>query len=78
MNYLVASSDARGVGVGRALVEHVERELRAMGCPKVNLHVRGSNARVVAFYKHLGYTVDDTIDLGKRLIEDSPPGTVEQ
>jgi ribosomal protein S18 acetylase RimI-like enzyme len=76
MNYLVTSPDARGLGVGRALVEHVEHELRAIGCPKVSLQVRGSNARVVAFYKHLGYTVEDTIDLGKRLIEDLPPGAV--
>ena len=78
MNYLVASPDARGIGVGRALVEHVERKLLKMGCPKVNLQVRSSNARVVEFYQHLGYTVDDTIDLGKRLFVDSPPSTVEQ
>lgn len=70
MNYLATDPDAQGTGVARALVAHVERELRALGCPKVNLQVRASNARVVAFYQHLGYAIDDTIDLGKRLIAD--------
>ncbi len=70
MNYLAAAPTARGIGIGRALVEHVEAALRELGCPKVNLQVRSSNGRVVAFYEHLGYAVDDTVDLGKRLIED--------
>jgi len=43
-----------------------------LGCPKVNVQVRGSNSQIVAFYEHLGYTVDETIDLGKRLIVDAP------
>ncbi|MDR6867887.1 ribosomal protein S18 acetylase RimI-like enzyme [Microbacterium resistens] len=70
MNYLAAAPDVRGSGVGRALVAHVEEALLALGCPKVNLQVRSSNAQVVAFYEHLGYRIDDTIDLGKRLIAD--------
>lgn len=70
MNYLAADPAARGLGVGRLLVAHVEDALRELGCPKVNLQVRTSNSRVAAFYEHLGYTVDDTIALGKRLIPD--------
>lgn len=70
MNYLAASPNARNLGIGRALVEHVEAALRELGCPKVNLQVRSSNPQVVTFYRHLGYQIDDTIDLGKRLIED--------
>ena len=70
MNYLATSLDARGIGVGRALVEHVEIALKALGCPKVNLQVRTSNAQVVEFYRHLGYQVDETVSLGKRLITD--------
>jgi ribosomal protein S18 acetylase RimI-like enzyme len=70
MNYLAARPDHRGAGIGRALVDHVEQALLALGCPKVNLQVRSSNTEVVAFYEHLGYTVDETIDLGKRLIAD--------
>lgn len=70
MNYLATRPDARGEGIGRALVEHTERSLSDLGCPKVNLQVRTSNAGVVEFYRHLGYEVDDTVALGKRLIAD--------
>jgi ribosomal protein S18 acetylase RimI-like enzyme len=70
MNYLAASADRRGLGIGRALVEHVEKELTAVGCPKLSLLVRSDNAQVVEFYRHLGFSVDDAVSLGKRLIED--------
>lgn len=70
MNYLAAQPDARGLGVGRMLVAHVERALHDLGCPKVSLQVRSGNAQVVDFYRHLGYEIDDTIALGKRLIPD--------
>lgn len=56
--------------LGRALVEHVERALQERGCPKVNLQVRPSNPEAVAFYRRLGYAQDESISLGKRLIED--------
>jgi len=72
MNYLAATPGSTGTGIGRALVEHVEQALLALGCPKVNVQVRSSNAQVVGFYEHLGYAVDDTVDLGKRLIADAP------
>lgn len=70
MNYLATRPDSRGLGAGRALVEHIEAVLRDRGCPKVSLQVRASNPQVVDFYQHLGYEIDDTIDLGKRLIAD--------
>ncbi len=31
---------------------------------------RPDDTEAVAFYERLGYRVDDTIDLGKRLIDD--------
>ncbi|SDR88398.1 GNAT family acetyltransferase [Microterricola viridarii] len=70
MNYLATASDARGQGVGRLLVAHVEAALLELGCPKLSLQVRTTNPQVVAFYEHLGYGIDDTIALGKRLITD--------
>ncbi|MBQ1444872.1 MAG: GNAT family acetyltransferase [Renibacterium sp.] len=70
LNYLAASPGARGLGVGRALVEHAEQVLHGLGCPKVSLQVRAGNQDAVDFYRHLGYTIDDTVDLGKRLIAD--------
>ena len=41
-----------------------------MGCPKINLQVRSSNANVIDFYKTIGYSVDDVVSMGKRLEED--------
>ncbi|MGD9858318.1 MAG: GNAT family acetyltransferase, partial [Planctomycetaceae bacterium] len=54
-------------GIGTALVSALEERLVGRGCLKVNLQVRTSNAAVVAFYKQLGYDVEDRLSLGKRL-----------
>jgi ribosomal protein S18 acetylase RimI-like enzyme len=70
MNYLAVAPRFRGRGLGRALVEHVERLLLERGCPKVNLQVRATNPEAVAFYRRLGYAQDESISLGKRLIVD--------
>jgi ribosomal protein S18 acetylase RimI-like enzyme len=58
---------ARGAGVGRALVREAERALAALGCPKVNLQVFGSNGGALAFWRTLGYAEDAVLSLGKRL-----------
>jgi ribosomal protein S18 acetylase RimI-like enzyme len=42
----------QGQGVGRALVEHLEGELRAGGFERVEMHARDS---AVGFYEALGY-----------------------
>ena len=47
-----------------------ERLLTASGCPKVNLQVRSENDDVLAFYSAVGYSVDDVVSLGKRLVQD--------
>jgi ribosomal protein S18 acetylase RimI-like enzyme len=52
-------------------MHEAERLLIERGCPKINLLVLSSNAEVVAFYRRLGYTQDDVISLGRRLIHDS-------
>ena len=41
-----------------------------MGCPKINLQIRRSNTEAVGFYRSLGFAEDDSISMGKRLIED--------
>lgn len=64
--YLAVHPDYRQRGIGAALVGDVERELAALGCPKLNLQVRASNAAVVAFYEKLGYCCEELISLGKR------------
>ncbi len=70
VNYLAVAPTFRGRGFGRALMQHVEALLVRSGCPKLSLLVRNSNPEIVDFYRHLGYTVDESIPLGKRLIAD--------
>lgn len=70
VNYLAVAPELRGQGHGAALMRHVEQALRARGCPKINLLVRSSNSAVLAFYRRLGYAVDEAVPLGKRLIPD--------
>ena len=54
-------------GVGNALVRGAEDRLRSMGCNKINLQVRASNAIVVEFYKRLGYMIEERMSMGKRM-----------
>jgi ribosomal protein S18 acetylase RimI-like enzyme len=44
-----------------------EEGLAALGCVKVNLQVRGTNATAVTFYKDAGYDVENIISMGKLL-----------
>lgn len=54
----------RRQGIGRELVEHALEALRDLGCRKVNLQIRASNDEVVAFYRTLGFSVEDRISMG--------------
>ena len=69
-NYLAVAPAHRGRGFGRALMQRVEQLLLGMGCPKINIQVRSSNAGVLAFYRAMGYAQDEAVSLGKRLIAD--------
>jgi ribosomal protein S18 acetylase RimI-like enzyme len=64
---LAVDPDARRNGIGTALMRHVEQELAKRGCPKINLQVLASNAAVVAFYRKLGYAVEERVSMGKVL-----------
>lgn len=70
LNYLAVDIGQRRRGIGSALVRDVERRLRVLGCPKVNLQVRRENAEVQAFYAALGFNNDEVESLGKRLEDD--------
>jgi ribosomal protein S18 acetylase RimI-like enzyme len=69
--YVVVSPEHRHQGIGKSLMRKVEESLAEMGCPKLNLQVRASNAQAVSFYRHLGYRVEDRISMGKRLNTES-------
>jgi ribosomal protein S18 acetylase RimI-like enzyme len=70
VNYLAVAPDRQRQGLGRALLDHVEGLLLALGCPKINLQVRPGNDAAVTFYEHAGYEPFQVADLGKRLIPD--------
>ena len=57
----------RRSGIGRLLVREAEHRLAQLGCGKVNLQVRAENAAIAAFYRGLGYEVEERISMGKRL-----------
>ncbi|AHF76298.1 Acetyltransferase [Sodalis praecaptivus] len=68
--YLGVHPDYRGRGIANALISRLEKKLIARGCPKINLMVRGENDAVISMYEKLGYEMQDSVLLGKRLIED--------
>jgi ribosomal protein S18 acetylase RimI-like enzyme len=72
VNYLAVAESHRGRGIARTLMREVERRLESSGCPKMNLMVRQGNDEVIKFYERLGYTIEKSVALGKRLIDDSP------
>jgi ribosomal protein S18 acetylase RimI-like enzyme len=53
--------------IATALIRHLESALTSLGCLKVNLQVRSTNAAVIAFYERLGYAVEERVSMGKRL-----------
>lgn len=66
--YAVAVDSAyRRRGAGAALVKHAIRALQELGCIKVNLQIRSTNTEVAAFYRSLGFAVEDRLSMGKLL-----------
>lgn len=70
INYLAVDPACRRQGLGRLLMQDVERRLLALGCPKINLQVRIDNSQAIGFYESIGYTQDAVVSFGKRLIPD--------
>lgn len=54
----------RRSGTGAALVKYAIRSLQDLGCIKVNLQIRSTNTQVAAFYKALGFEVEDRMSMG--------------
>ena len=63
--YTVAvSPECRRRGVGTDLVRHAVDALRAVGCIKVNLQIRATNAAVRGFYESLGFEAEALLSMG--------------
>jgi len=65
--YLGIKPEFQSLGYGRQLVEAVENWASDQGAPKTMLMVRNSNAAVIEFYEKLGYLVEETSVMGKRV-----------
>jgi ribosomal protein S18 acetylase RimI-like enzyme len=72
VNYLAVDPAHQRAGIGRLLMKHVEDTLCTLGCPKLNLQVRATNRAASQFYERLGYSMDEVVSYGKRLIPDVP------
>jgi len=78
VNYLAVDPADRRGGVGRRLMDAAEQHLRLLGCPKLNLQIRDGNLHAIAFYESLGFAHDAVRSMGKRLVEDDVPASVER
>ena len=65
---LVVGEGVRGMGVGRALVEHVEERARAAGCVQLELSSSDRREDAHAFYRRLGFA-----DVSRRFVKDLTP-----
>ena len=70
VNYLAVSQKHQNKGYARKLMAYGEDILIAVGCPKINLQIRDSNKQAAAFYEAIGYSQDQVVSYGKRLIKD--------
>ena len=70
LNYLAVAPQFRRQGLGRRMVAEAESRLREMGCPKINVQIRASNAEVIEFYRRIGFKPDEVVSMGKRLETD--------
>jgi ribosomal protein S18 acetylase RimI-like enzyme len=65
--YVTVDPEHRFKGYGRAIMAAAEAWLRARGIEKLQLMVRGDNAKVHAFYRSLGYYDQDRVVFAKWL-----------
>jgi ribosomal protein S18 acetylase RimI-like enzyme len=70
VNYLGVDPELQKKGLGRQMMDAVEKKVRPLGCPKINLQVRNGNLNALKFYEKIGYKTDEVVSLGKRLVED--------
>jgi len=70
IHYFAVHPEEQGRGLGRGLVQDVERRLDALGCPKIHLNVRSTNAAAADFWRAVGFETSDSLTFARRLITD--------
>jgi len=69
--YLAVHPDFQRRGFGTQLIDFARDCLSTLGCQKINVQIRTSNASVASFYKRVGFFEDHVFGLGKRIKKDS-------
>ncbi|MSO77944.1 MAG: GNAT family acetyltransferase [Alphaproteobacteria bacterium] len=67
VNHLAVDPACQASGYGARMLAELERRLGRIGCIKINLLIKRSNAAVVDFYEKAGYARDDLIFMAKVL-----------
>jgi len=67
--HLAVEQALRKNGIGKMLMDEVEKRLAAKGCLKVYLLVKRENGEVLEFYNRLGWEEMDVTLMGKTLNE---------
>ena len=76
--YVCVDPERRNEGLGRAIMDAAEHWLRDRGVWKLNLMVRAENQDVVEFYTSLGYSVEERVNMAKRLAPSKRQGADSQ
>lgn len=63
--HIAADPSLHRLGIGRALMEDLERRMLRAGVNKINLQVRADNGDVIGFYERLGYSDEHLTSMGK-------------
>ena len=72
LDKLYVRHDARRRGFGSRLLDHVEREARALGAARLWLQVNRNNAQAIAAYRRNGFDVarEVVVDIGGGFVMD--------
>lgn len=63
---LIVKNNIRGNGIGKKLLEKVEKYFKSINCKRINIEVFGPNKKGLNFYENNGYTIRDMI-VSKRI-----------
>ena len=70
INYFAVHQNFQARGYGKQLMDNIEKGLRELGCPKINLQIREGNDKVFSYYQKLGFVEEKRINMGKRIEDD--------